>query len=139
MHGIIRWNILPGKKDVTGDREVGAGRIGANTLLFQTFFYSGDNLSTFSRLIGLRIGHVFAPNYEDYSNRDYYLGISTRGALTGFGMFLMAFGAVGLILFILYLLRLTHYANSRNIRYIFGGVIFSILCSTTQLLCKIRP
>ena len=108
---------------MTGDREVGAGRVGANTLLFQTFFNNEGDLSTSSRLIGLGIGHVFAPNYEDYSNRDYYLGISTRGALTGFGMFVMAFGVVGLILFILYILRLTYYAKNRNLKYIFQGVI----------------
>lgn len=124
---IYAWNYTmeysAGKKDVTGDREVGAGRVGANTLLFQTFFNNEGDLSTSSRLIGLGIGHVFAPNYEDYSNRDYYLGISTRGALTGFGMFVMAFGVVGLILFILYILRLTYYAKNRNLKYIFQGVI----------------
>lgn len=121
------WNYTmeysAGKKDEVGDREVGTGRVGANSLLFQTFFNKGDALSTSTRLIGLGGGHVFAPNYEDYSNRDYYLGISTRGALTGFGMFLMAFGVVGLILFILYILRLIFYTKNRNLRYIFGGVI----------------
>lgn len=121
------WNYTmdysTGKKDVAGDREVGSGRVGANTLLYQTFFNNGGDLNSSSRLLGLGVGHVFAPNYEDYSNRDYYLGISTRGALTGFGMFLMAFGVVGLILFILYLLRLVYYAKNRNLKYILGGVI----------------
>lgn len=124
---VYAWNYTmeysTGRKDVAGNREVGSGRVGANTLLFQIFFNKGDDLNASSRLIGLGTGHVFAPNYEDYSNREYYLGISTRGALTGFGMFVMAFGVIGLTLFILYILRLTFYTKNRNLRYIFCGVI----------------
>lgn len=121
------WNYAvdysAGKADATtGERIEGNGRIGANILLYNSFFNSSD-LDISARLMGVGIGHVFNPKENSYRDRDYYMGVAHRGALTGFGMFVISFGVIGVILFFLYLFRIISFARYKNIRYLFGGVM----------------
>lgn len=120
------WNYTmdysSGKQDDSGNRNEGDGRLGANILLFDKFFNASD-MDLPTRFMGKGVKYVFSADYEQYSNRDYYMGINSRGSLTGFGMFLMAFGVIGTVLFVIYIISIIKFARNTRVKYVFGGLM----------------
>lgn len=100
----------------------GQGRIGSNILIWNRII-SPATYHTSEGLFGLGAGYIFAADTEQYRNDEYYKGINHRGSLTGFSMFYLAFGLIGLLLFVLYwvcVIRIIHYTRAR---WVIGGML----------------
>lgn len=83
-----------------GDRAEGDGRVGANMLLWKTITdYENYTQKTWT---GYSLQRIVVNDHAQYSNRQYYFGINSRGSLTGFAAMYLSVGLIGLILFLVY-------------------------------------
>ena len=90
-----------GKKDAKGKTELGTGRVGADLLMWERI--KDTDAYTPQSWFGYGVKRIFSSNdFAHYYDRDYNFGINHRGSMTGFVMWYLAFGLIGLILFLLY-------------------------------------
>ncbi len=116
-----------GKADITGDRGVGHGRMGANLLLWE-YIIDTDNYTQQS-LFGHGVIRAYKSNdMEDYYDSEYNFGAEHRGALTGIFMLYIALGIFGLILCILYYWFLFSLVRYQRLRWVlFGLMMFDFM------------
>lgn len=111
----------------------GEGRLGAVKWMINQFSTNDESV-----FVGLGTDYVYSPKEGTYTDSSYYQGISSRGAITGVVMHFMAFGLIGVLLFLFYvlsMLRIGHISGLCIIsfavllfEYIFyTGSIFSII------------
>ncbi len=123
-----------GKTDPYGNREKGVGRVGA-TLLMIDWIKDVDNYDIHS-WIGHGVERIYATNdFEHYYDKDYNFGINHRGSMTGIVMWYLAFGLIGLILFMLYywfFFKIIRYSRLRLA--ISGMVMFDFILYNAQMI-----
>lgn len=90
-----------GRKDKSGETEKGTGRVGADLLMWERI--KDTDAYTDQSWYGYGVVRIYATNdFEHYYDRDYNFGINHRGSMTGFVMWYLAFGLIGLVLFLIY-------------------------------------
>lgn len=123
-----------GEMDEDGNREKGVGRVGA-TLLMIDWIIDYNNYDVHS-WFGHGAERIFTSNdYEDYYDKDYNFGINHRGSMTGIVMWYLAFGLIGLILFMLYywfFFKIVKYLRLRLVLY--GMVMFDFILYNAQMI-----
>lgn len=123
-----------GETDQYGNREKGVGRVGA-TLLMWDWIKDVDNYDIHS-WIGHGVERIYKSNdYEHYYDKDYNFGINHRGSMTGIVMWYLAFGLIGLILFMLYywfFFKIIRYSRLRFALY--GMVMFDFILYNAQMI-----
>lgn len=123
-----------GEMDEDGNREKGVGRVGA-TLLMIDWIKDYNNYDVHS-WFGHGAERIFTSNdYEDYYDKDYNFGINHRGSMTGIVMWYLAFGLIGLILFMLYywfFFKIVKYLRLRLVLY--GMVMFDFILYNAQMI-----
>ncbi len=123
-----------GETDQYGNREKGVGRVGA-TLLMWEWIKDVENYDTHS-LFGHGVERIFKSNdFEHYYDKDYNFGINHRGSMTGVVMWYLAFGLIGLILFMLYywfFFKIIRYLRLRFALY--GMVMFDFILYNAQMI-----
>lgn len=123
-----------GEKDQYGNREKGVGRIGA-TLLMIDWIKDVDNYDIHS-WIGHGVERIYKSNdFEHYYDKGYNFGINHRGSMTGIVMWYLAFGLIGLILFMLYywfFFKIIRYSRLRFALY--GMVMFDFILYNAQMI-----
>ena len=123
-----------GEMDEDGNREKGVGRVGANLLMID-WIKDYNNYDVHS-WFGHGAERIFTSNdYEDYYDKDYNFGINHRGSMTGIVMWYLAFGLIGLILFMLYywfFFKIVKYLRLRLVLY--GMVMFDFILYNAQMI-----
>lgn len=112
----------------------GQGRLGANLLIYDMIF-SSENESTWL-LSGLGTKYIMAADSENYRDSNYYMGVSNRGALTGFAKTFLAYGIVGLLLFVIFLISVIMIIPDLRIRIIMGGMLLFDFFFYNSTMCS---
>lgn len=123
-----------GETDQDGNREKGVGRVGA-TLLMIDWIKDVDNYDTHS-WIGHGVERIYATNdFEHYYDKDYNFGINHRGSMTGIVMWYLAFGLVGLTIFMLYNWFFFKQVRYQRLRVVlFGMAMFDFILYNAQVI-----
>ncbi len=123
-----------GETDQYGNREKGVGRVGA-TLLMWEWIKDVDNYDTHS-WFGHGVERIFRSNdFEHYYDKDYNFGINHRGSMTGAVMWYLAFGLIGLILFMLYYWFFFKIVKYQRLRFaLYGMVMFDFILYNAQMI-----
>lgn len=112
--------------------EEGQGRVGAVFLLWNEL----KDIGSVSRVsIGVGNEYMIYANIDDYSNSDYYFGISYRGGITGIVMMYFTIGIIGVILFINYLFSLLTLIKYKKLFYLITlTVLFDYILYNSQII-----
>ena len=123
-----------GETDQYGNREKGVGRVGA-TLLMWEWIKDVDNYDTHS-WFGHGVERIFRSNdFEHYYDKDYNFGINHRGSMTGAVMWYLAFGLIGLILFMIYYWFFFKIVKYKRLRLaLYGMVMFDFILYNAQMI-----
>lgn len=75
---------------------------------------------------------------DDYMNSDYYLGIHSRGSITGIVYMYFTIGLIGVILILLYLVSLYSMIEYKRFRYfLLFTVLFDFIFYNAQMIQSI--
>lgn len=123
-----------GETDQYGNREKGVGRVGA-TLLMWEWIKDVDNYDTHS-WFGHGVERIYKSNdFEHYYDKDYNFGINHRGSMTGAVMWYLAFGLIGLILFMMYYWFFFKIVKYKRLRIaLYGMVMFDFILYNAQMI-----
>lgn len=123
-----------GETDQYGNREKGVGRVGA-TLLMWEWIKDVDNYDTHS-WFGHGVERIYKSNdFEHYYDKDYNFGINHRGSMTGAVMWYLAFGLIGLILFMIYYWFFFKIVKYKRLRLaLYGMVMFDFILYNAQMI-----
>ena len=122
-----------GTEKYSDDVVAGQGRLGANLLVFN-LLSSSDDVSW--KISGLGTKYIMAADSENYRDSNYYMGISNRGALTGLAKTFLAYGVVGLVLFLTFLLSVVFVIPNFKIRMIMGLMLLFDFVFYNSTMCS---
>lgn len=115
-------NYAMGEKDANGKTELGTGRVGADLLMWERI--KDIDSYTPQSWYGYGVKRIFSSNdFAHYYDRKYNFGINHRGSMTGFVMWYLAFGLIGLILFLLYYWFYFQPARYWRLRLVLYGLV----------------
>jgi len=110
-----------GKEDPSDEIEKGTGRLGALVLSLDLFT---DNTISNEKIV---FGHgleYFSMAGDRYYDRDYWWGISGRGAITGILYKFFSIGLICTVLYVLYLLLFLSQVKNKRLRHTMILVVF---------------
>lgn len=118
-------------KNVTSAQkmESGTGRIGAVYWMFE-HIVKGDKMA----LIGKGNEYMIYADHDDYSNRNYYMGISYRGGITGIVKKFLISGFVGVFLFTGFIIVALYRRNNRFAFVILITALFDYFFYNAQMV-----
>lgn len=131
---ILKYNDIDESKDKYKD-EVATGRVGANSLMLRMITDS-DQLKQW-QIWGLGSERILAADYEKYRDSEYYMGISSRGAVTGIVKFLLAYGGIGVILFLLFLFSIFFLIEDIKVRIVMSALLLFDFIFYNASICAI--
>lgn len=131
---IIKYNDIDKSNDNVQE-EVAKGRVGANSLMLKMLTES-EQIKDW-QLWGLGSERILAADYEKYRDSEYYMGISSRGAITGIVRFLLAYGSIGVILFLLYLFSIFLMVENIRVRIVMSTLMLFDFIFYNGTICSI--
>ena len=113
----------------------GTGRVGG----FLLFWNDIQNSRDIKRVaFGLGNEYMAYADKDDYMNSDYYLGIHSRGSITGIVYMYFTIGLIGVILILLYLVSLYSMIEYKRFRYfLLFTVLFDFIFYNAQMIQSI--
>jgi len=118
-----------------GDLQEGVGRVGG-VLLFWNDIKSGVDIDRI--LFGLGNEYMAYADIDDYFNEDYYLGITSRGSVTGVIYIYFTIGLIGVLLLLLFILSWYPIIKYKRFRYfLLFTVLFDLIFYNAQMIFSI--
>lgn len=122
---LYAWNYAMdysmGKEDKYGERQIGNGRVGANTLLWKMMIDIESYTENSWR--GYGVERIYSADYEQYRDREYNFGVNHRGSLTGIFMMYVAIGLIGVVFFLVYYFCLFQIIPYFRLRCVLLGMV----------------
>lgn len=113
----------------------GVGRVGG-VLLFWNDIQSSRGGER--AMFGLGNEYMAYADTDDYHNADYYLGVTSRGSITGIVYMYFSVGLIGIILLLLYLFSLYSIIEYKRLRYfLLFTVLFDFVFYNAQMIFSI--
>jgi len=79
--------------------------------------------------------YIYAADYNNYNNSNYYFGINSRGSVTGVVMLFFAVGIIGVVLFFLYFIQLFSQVQYKRFKWtLLGVVLFDFIFYNAQMI-----
>lgn len=118
-----------------GEIQKGVGRIGG-ILLFWNDIWNSVDIERVA--FGLGNEYMAYADEDDYSNADYYLGIHSRGSITGIIYMYFSVGIIGVILILLFILSWYPIIEYKRFRYfLLFTVLFDFVFYNAQMIFSI--
>lgn len=133
---IVEYNDM-GNSDIEYQEEVAMGRMGANSLMLRLLVES-EYLKDW-QIWGLGSKRILAADYEKYRDSEYYMGISNRGAVTGIVKLFLAYGCIGVILFLLFLFSIFSMIENIRVKIVMSTMLLFDFIFYNASMCSMIP